>query len=107
MPEPLIPLSEVERLVEIKVKQVLSEMLGLDQPSQEPECLPIAKAAKVLGYGSPSQIYKDMDSGLLRVGRSKEVEDRRRPGRQKARYYVNIALAKKRLAEDPNRRRLI
>jgi hypothetical protein len=48
-----------------------------------------------------------MDSGLLRVGKSKEVEDRRRPGRQKARYYINIPLAKKRLAEDPSRRRLI
>jgi hypothetical protein len=31
----------------------------------------------------------------------------RRPGRKKARYYINIPLAKKRLAEDPSRRRLI
>ena len=75
MQEPLIPHHELERLVEIKVRQVLSEMLGLNEASQAPEYLPIAKAVKALGYDSPSQIYKDMDSGLLRVGKSKEVED--------------------------------
>ncbi|NEQ47444.1 MAG: hypothetical protein F6K00_29450 [Leptolyngbya sp. SIOISBB] len=107
MQEPLISQNELERLVEVKVRQVLSEMLGLNESSQAPEYLPIAKAVKALGYDSPSQIYKDMDSGLLRVGKRKEVEDRRRPGRQKARYYINIPLAKKRLAEDPSRRRLI
>ena len=49
MKEPLIPHNELERLVEIKVRQVLSEMLGLNEASQEPEYLPIAKAVKALG----------------------------------------------------------
>ncbi|MDB9529078.1 hypothetical protein PN498_24000 [Oscillatoria sp. CS-180] len=100
--EPKIPLSEVERLVEIKVRQVLAEMLGVaTQP--EPSVLSLKNAVLRLGYQSERQLYKDIESGLLRVGI--EIEDRRRPGAKKARYFIDIPAARKRLASAPEKRK--
>ena len=71
--EPLIPLSEVERLIEAKVRQVLAEMLGVaNQP--EPNVLSLKDAVKALAYQSERQLYRDIEDGLLRIGI--EVEDR-------------------------------
>lgn len=105
MSEPLVPLSHVDAIIERKVKEVLGKMLGLASQSTEPESVPIAEAATRLGYENPAQIYKDIAAGLLRVGH--EVEDRRRPGRQKPRYFINIAAAKTRLKQNPEKRRAI
>lgn len=93
---------EVTQLVRAEVKRVLAEMLGVaNQP--ELETLPLQKAVTVLGYDSVRQIYRDIENGLLRVG--VEVQDRRRPGTQKARYYINIPATRKRLQSPPEKRR--
>ncbi|NET34690.1 MAG: hypothetical protein F6K19_22130 [Cyanothece sp. SIO1E1] len=105
MSEPLVPLSHVDAIIERKVKEVLGKMLGLSGQSLEPESVPITEAAARLGYENPTQIYKDIAAGLLRVGH--EVEDRRRPGRKKPRYFINIAAAKTRLKQNPEKRRAI
>lgn len=80
-------------------------MLGLSSQPLGPESCPIADAAAQLGYENSAQIYKDIAAGLLRVGH--EIEDRRRPGRKKPRYFVNIAAAKNRLKQNPEKRRAI
>lgn len=100
--EPKIPLSEVEQLVELKVRQVLAEMLGVSTQA-EPSVLSLKDAVIALGYQSTRQLYKDIDVGLLRVGI--EVEDRRRPGAKKARYFINLPATRKRLAHPPQKRR--
>lgn len=93
---------EVTQLVRVEVKRILAEMLGVANQT-EPETVPLQKAVIVLGYDSVRQLYKDIENGLLRVGI--EVEDRRRPGTQKARYYVNIPATRKRLQSPPEKRR--
>ena len=102
MPEPQVPLSHLEAMVERIVKRFLAERLGLNEQTG-PSTVPIAEAAKILGYSSSQAVYKDIRGGLLRVGH--EVEDRRRPGKEKPRYYINIEAAKQRLQSDPERRR--
>ena len=100
--EPSIPLSEIERLIEAKVRAVLAEMLGLaNQP--EPEVLSLKDAVTVLGYSSERQLYRDIEDGLLRIGI--EVEDRRRPGTLKARYYIDIPATRARLKRSPQKRK--
>ena len=105
MSEPLVPLSHVDAIIERKVKVVLGKMLGLPGHPQEVGIYPIAEAAPRLGYEKPAQVYKDIAAGLLRVGH--EVEDRRRPGRSKPRYFIDIASAKTRLKQIPEKRRAI
>jgi hypothetical protein len=93
---------EIVQLVQIEVQRTLAEMLGLaSQP--EPKIVPLRKAIFLLGYETSSQIYKDIENGLLRVGY--EIEDRRRPGTKKARYYVDIPASLKRLKHPPEKRR--
>lgn len=105
MSEPLVPLSHVDAIIERKVKEVLGQMLGLSNQPKEVGAYPIAEAASRLGYEKPAQIYKDIAAGLLRVGH--EVEDRRRPGRSKPRYFIDIAAAKVRLKQNPEKRKAI
>ena len=105
MSEPLVPLSHVDAIIERKVKEVLGQMLGLSNQPKEVGAYPIAEAASRLGYEKPAQIYKDIAAGLLRVGY--EVEDRRRPGRTNPRYFIDIAAAKARLKQVPEKRRAI
>lgn len=105
MSEPLVPLSHVDAIIERKVKEVLGQMLGLSEHPKEVGVYPIAEAASRLGYEKPAQIYKDIAAGLLRVGH--EVEDRRRPGRSKPRYFIDIVAAKARLKQIPERRKVI
>lgn len=107
MKEPQVPLSHLEAMVERILKRILKSALVdmlLESDNQSgPSTVPIAEAAKVLGYSSSQAVYKDIYGGLLRVGH--EVEDRRRPGKEKPRYYINIEAAKQRLQSDPERRR--
>ncbi|MEL7359162.1 MAG: hypothetical protein AAFN40_21710 [Cyanobacteria bacterium J06560_6] len=105
MNEPLVPLSHVDAIIERKVKEVLGKMLGLPDHPQEVGVYPITEAAPRLGYEKPAQLYKDIAAGLLRVGH--EVEDRRRPGRSKPRYFIDIDAAKSRLKQIPEKRRAI
>ena len=93
----------VERILKRILKTVLVDILLESDNQAGPSTAPIAKAAKILGYPSPQAVYKDIRGGLLRVGH--EVEDRRRPGKEKPRYYINIEAAKQRLQSDPARRR--
>jgi len=87
------------------IRSVLQEMLApvVGQPSPQVNVLPLRRAFKTLGYHSYDQIYEDVNSGLLRIGH--EIEDRRRPGVEKRRLYVNVEAAKKRLAALPDKRR--
>ncbi|MGB3295881.1 MAG: hypothetical protein WBB01_23095 [Phormidesmis sp.] len=105
MSEPSVPLSYVDAIVERKVKEVLGRMLGFSQQPIESDACPITEAATRLGYDKPAQIYKDIAAGLLRVGH--EVEDRRRPGRKKPRYFVDVPAARARLKQNPEKRRAI
>lgn len=105
MSEPLIPLSHIDIIIERKVKEVLTKMLGLSSHLEEAGTYPIPEAATRLGYENSAQIYKDIAAGLLRVGH--EVEDRRRPGRKKPRYFIDIAAARTRLKQNPQNRRAI
>lgn len=102
--EPLIPLSEVERLIEAKVRLVLAEMLGITN-KPEPTVLSLKDAVTALAYQSERQLYRDIEDGLLRIG--VEVEDRRRPGTKKARYYINIPATRKRLNSAPEKRKVV
>lgn len=83
--------------------EIISIFTG--QSSAEAGFTDIRKAWEPLGYPSYNAIYKDVKAGLLRPG--KEVFDRRKPGAKLARWVVDIEAAKKRLREDPNRRRSV
>jgi hypothetical protein len=83
----MIPLEQLETVVKALVRQALAEMLGMDKP-ETPQWLPLSKASTYLGYDSDASVYRDIEDGLLRIGQ--EVQDRRRPGTSRPRYYLNI-----------------
>ena len=93
--------ADLETLIEAKVKQILSDMLGVSARS-EPKTLSAKDAYPILGYDSIRQLYRDIEDGLLRVGI--EVEDRRRPGSERPRYFVDLPAVRKRLKQPPEKR---
>lgn len=94
----MIDRSELKEIVrELLIEMIQSPSIGPDQ------WLDLADAWQLLGYPSYSALYKDVQSGLFRRG--KEVCDRRKPGAKKAQYQINLAAARKRLQEDPAKRR--
>lgn len=101
--------NEIEALVdariEHKVREVLVNMLGLDQKETEARrrYYPTSKAWKLLDFDSQDQLYDAINSGLLRVGT--EVSDRRKPQSAMPRYYFDIEACQKRLAEPPEKRK--
>lgn len=89
-----------------ELKEIVRELLLeiIQSPSTEPDqWLDLADAWQSLGYPSYGSLYKDVQSGLFRQG--KEVCDRRKPGAKIARLQINLAAARKRLQEDPSKRR--
>jgi len=60
--------------------------------------------AKLLGYDTYQQLWEAIDSGLLRVGKGKEVADRRKPNTQRPVYYVHLQRALERLEIEPEKR---
>lgn len=85
---------EAEKIVEVKVKTILSEMLGINN-NDSPQYLPTSEAWKELGYKSRKQLISAIRSGDLREG--KEYQDRSRKDSQKPIYYFNIKACVKRL----------
>lgn len=83
------------------VREVLREMLE-PQPESDQWC-DLPKAWQPLGYPSYDALYKDVQRGLFRQG--KETRDRRKPGAKLARLQIDLAAARKRLQEDPAKRR--
>ena len=92
---------EAEKIVEAKVKTVLSEMLGINN-NDSPKYLPTSEAWKELGYKSRKQLINAIRSGDLREG--KEYQDRSRKESQKPIYYFNIKACLKRLNTPRERR---
>ena len=84
------------------IREILAEMLGVNSV-QERQFYPTSGAVKKLGYDDPDQLLAAISSGLFRIG--KEVQDRRKPNAQKARYYFDIDKCKKRLSELPEKRK--
>lgn len=96
--ERLIPESQLREAV----REILSEMLGVNSVSDR-QFYPTSQAVKKLGYDNPDQLLAAISSGLFRIG--KEVQDRRKPNAQKARYYFDLEKCKKRLTELPEKRK--
>jgi len=92
---------EIRNIVRSEMNLFFAEIAGVK--AQPNGCVSIKNAVALLGYSTYIQLWEDINRGLLRLG--VEVEDRRRPGSERARYYVNIEAAKKRLAELPEKRR--
>lgn len=83
------------------VREILIEMLQPQPESDQWHDLP--KAWQPLGYPSYTALYKDCQRGLFRQG--KELRDRRKPGAKLAKLQIDLAAARKRLQEDPAKRR--
>ncbi|MBD3882108.1 hypothetical protein IFO70_10095 [Phormidium tenue FACHB-886] len=66
---------------------------------------PASSAYDLLGYDSYRQLWEAIDSGLLRVGKGKEVSDRRKPGTSKPVYYVHVQRCLDRLELSPGERK--
>lgn len=84
------------------IREVLIEMLQL-APVEQSQWVDLTRAWQPLGYPSYDALYKDVQRGLFRQG--KEVCDRRKPGAKIARLQIDLAAARKRLQEDPSKRR--
>ncbi len=95
---------EIEAIVRKVVAEMFAPLLGT-QPEPAEQWVSLTKAWKPLGYPSYDALYADVHSGLLRMG--KEVCDRRKPGAKIARLQIDIVAARKRLKEDPSRRRAV
>lgn len=91
--------SEIKKIV----REVLLELLQPQILAESDQWLDLVDAWETLGYPSYGALYKDVQAGLFRKG--KEVCDRRKPGAKKARLQINPAAARKRLQEDPSKRR--
>ncbi|WOB45498.1 hypothetical protein HNI00_21950 [Thermoleptolyngbya oregonensis NK1-22] len=87
------------------IREVLAEVFSEKLPVSDDGLQDTRTAWKTLGYPSYDAMYKDVRAGLLREG--KEVLDRRKPGAKIARWVVDIAAAKARLAQPPDQRRSI
>lgn len=96
--ERLIPESQLREAI----REILAEMLGINGGSER-QFYPTSQATKKLGYDHPDQLLGAISSGLFRIG--KEVQDRRKPNAQKARYYFDLEKCRKRLAELPEKRK--
>ena len=95
----------VDARVEIKVREILASMLGLDQkqPKAKRRFYPTSQAWKLLDFDNQDQLYDAVSSGLLRLGI--EVSDRSKPQSAMPRYYFNIEACQRRLAELPEKRK--
>lgn len=90
----MIPLEQLEMTVRAIVRECLADMLGLNQ-QKTPTWMALQDAVTYLGYDSDRSLYRDIEDGLLRIGH--EVQDRRRPGSKKGRYYLHIPKTEARL----------
>ena len=92
--------SEIRAIARDELRQLLSPLLG--NPENYDQWLPASAIYQRLGYANEKELYADVRSKLLRIG--KEVMDKRRPGSKKPRYRFNVAACEKRLLESPGKR---
>ncbi len=99
-------MSDREEL-KVLIREVLAEIfaptLGHAQLEPQSRWSSLKEAWEPLGYPSYSALYKDVKCGLFRVG--KELCNRRKPGAKIARHQIDMAAARRRLAQDPSKRR--
>lgn len=93
--------SEVDALVEEAVKKTLANMLGV--ATKSPIFLPTKEAALELGC-SNDVLLSRVKSGHYRVGKGKEVQDRKSPNSTRPLYYFNIQKCRDR-DETPSEKR--
>jgi hypothetical protein len=96
---------QIKQIVTEVLAELLAQTLAKTTEKQSERWIALDKAWEELGYPSYSALYKDVNAGVFRVG--KELRDRRKPGAKIARYQINIAVANKRLMEDPSKRRAV
>lgn len=95
---------ELKQIVREVVWEMVAATMGVTQPESTTEQWVSLKSAwKPLGYPSYDALYKDVQSGLFRQG--KELCDRRKPGARIARLQIDLVAARKRLRENPAKRR--
>lgn len=94
---------DLRSLLHTVFNQELQKFPGIKQTEnfEKSKFLPLKEAARALGY-KPRQLYTTINEGLLRVGI--EVQDRRTPSSELARYYFDIEACKKRLSTPPEKR---
>lgn len=102
MTDQYIKRSEVDALIEEKVKGILANMLGIG--TTKPLILPTTKAAIELGCTN-DQLLDKVKSGFYRIGEKKEVQDRRSPNSKKPRYWFDIEKCRKRDETPPEKRK--
>lgn len=102
--EPVINQRQLEELVKKLVKDVLTEMLGLNTIAHQKQWYDTDQAYKFLDLDSEEQLRKLVRSGILRIGI--EVRDVRSPNSQIPRYQFHIEKCEIRLATAPEKRRI-
>lgn len=96
---------ELKALIREVLSEMLAPVLGSNQPAPSERWIDLQSAWEQLGYPSYNALYKDVQFGLFREG--KELCDRRKPGAKLARWQIDIIAARKRLRENPAKRRSV
>jgi hypothetical protein len=94
---------QIKTVVREVLIELLAPLLHIEQPEPLEDWVDLQNAWQPLGYPSYNALYKAVQSGLLREG--KEVCDRRKPGAKISRLQVDLVAARKRLRQDPSKRR--
>ncbi len=104
MEQRFISESQLDQVVEEKVKKILAEMLGLQAATANRQWYDTDPAYSLLGLDSAEQLKKKVRSGILRVGH--EVRDVRSPKSQVPRYQFHLEKCEARLNLPPEKRRI-
>lgn len=103
MKDQYIKRSEVDALIEEKVKGILANMLGFSTTAP-PIFLPTREAAKELQC-SKDVLLQRVKTGFYRIGKDKEVQDRRSPNSSRPAYWFNIKKCQMRDETLPEKRK--
>ncbi|MCC5636369.1 hypothetical protein LC593_10955 [Nostoc sp. CHAB 5844] len=101
--ERLIPESQLDQIVEEKVKKILAQMLGV-QSTTNRQWYDTDPAYSLLGFDSAEQLRIMLRDGILRIGH--EVRDVRSPNSQIPRYQFHVEKCEARLNLPPEKRRI-
>jgi hypothetical protein len=94
---------EVKQLIREVLVEMFFSVFKNSQQESDNQWVGLQQAWQPLGYPSYNALYKDVQAGLFRTG--KELCDRRKPGAKIARLQIDLVAARKRLAQDPAKRR--
>ena len=93
----------IRQIVRETIAEMFSPIVNTSQAEPDQQWQNLKSAWEPLGYPSYSALYKDVRSGLFRQG--KELCDRRKPGAKIARLQIDLIAARRRLRENPAKRR--